>query len=91
MDDLVFLWKDGDPVQITNNLNLPRFTLEKFDTDYCNSKTNTGIVLVSSVLQGIVRLKIRIYGIHVYNTLHLYVKQFVKGSVHQGTEKKLPR
>ncbi|XP_055640472.1 glutamate-gated chloride channel isoform X5 [Toxorhynchites rutilus septentrionalis] len=40
--DLVFLWKEGDPVQVVKNLHLPRFTLEKFLTDYCNSKTNTG-------------------------------------------------
>ncbi|KAF0754042.1 glutamate-gated chloride channel-like isoform X2, partial [Aphis craccivora] len=40
-DDLVFLWKEGDPVQVVKNLHLPRFTLEKFLTDYCNSKTNT--------------------------------------------------
>lgn len=42
--DLVFLWKEGDPVQVVKNLHLPRFTLEKFLTDYCNSKTNTGTV-----------------------------------------------
>lgn len=41
-DDLVFLWKDGDPVQVVKNLHLPRFTLQKYHTDYCNSKTNTG-------------------------------------------------
>jgi len=29
-------------VQVVKNLHLPRFTLEKFLTDYCNSKTNTG-------------------------------------------------
>ncbi|XP_062559934.1 glutamate-gated chloride channel isoform X3 [Armigeres subalbatus] len=40
--DLVFLWKEDDPVQVVKNLHLPRFTLEKFLTDYCNSKTNTG-------------------------------------------------
>ncbi|XP_011498643.1 PREDICTED: glutamate-gated chloride channel isoform X3 [Ceratosolen solmsi marchali] len=40
--DLVFLWKEGDPVQVVKNLHLPRFTLEKYLTDYCNSKTNTG-------------------------------------------------
>lgn len=38
----MFLWKEGDPVQVVKNLHLPRFTLEKFLTDYCNSKTNTG-------------------------------------------------
>ncbi|XP_045110005.1 glutamate-gated chloride channel-like isoform X2 [Portunus trituberculatus] len=41
-EDLVFLWREGDPVQITQNLHLPRFTLEKFMTEYCNSNTNTG-------------------------------------------------
>lgn len=46
-DDLVFLWKEGDPVQVVKNLHLPRFTLEKFLTDYCNSKTNTGCVFYS--------------------------------------------
>lgn len=43
MDDLVFLWKEGGaPVQITPKLSLSRFTLLKFKTDYCTSKTNTG-------------------------------------------------
>ncbi|KAF0301780.1 Glutamate-gated chloride channel [Amphibalanus amphitrite] len=41
-DDLIFVWKEGDPVQIDDGLHLPRFTLEKFQTAYCNSKTNTG-------------------------------------------------
>ncbi|XP_022238851.1 glutamate-gated chloride channel-like [Limulus polyphemus] len=41
-DDLVFLWKVDDPVQVTKNLHLPRFTLEKYNTEYCTSKTNTG-------------------------------------------------
>ncbi|RXG69152.1 Glycine receptor subunit alpha-3 [Armadillidium vulgare] len=40
-EDLIFLWREGDPVQVTQNLHLPRFTLEKFETKYCNSKTNT--------------------------------------------------
>lgn len=41
-EDLVFIWKKGDPVQVTKNLHLPRFTLEKFQTTYCTSRTNTG-------------------------------------------------
>lgn len=41
-DDLIFVWKKGDPVQIEDKLHLPRFSLEKFETAYCNSKTNTG-------------------------------------------------
>jgi anionic glutamate receptor len=53
--DLVFLWKEGDPVQVVKNLHLPRFTLEKFLTDYCNSKTNTGKIMsvgINVVIQG---------------------------------------
>ena len=42
-DDLIFLWRAGDPVQVAKKLQLPRFALEKFITDSCNSKTNTGI------------------------------------------------
>lgn len=41
-DDLVFLWRRDDPVQITKNLMLPRFALERSATATCNSKTNTG-------------------------------------------------
>ncbi|XP_076336041.1 glutamate-gated chloride channel-like [Tachypleus tridentatus] len=41
-EDLKFEWKEGDPVQVTKNLHLPRFTLEKYLTNYCTSKTNTG-------------------------------------------------
>ena len=41
-EDVVFLWKEGDPVQITSKLNLSRFTLLKYFTEYCTSKTNTG-------------------------------------------------
>nr|WMV64442.1 glutamate-gated chloride channel subunit [Pardosa pseudoannulata] len=41
-EDLVFLWKKEDPVQLVKTLHLPRFTLEAFLTDYCTSKTNTG-------------------------------------------------
>lgn len=41
-EDLVFLWRAGDPVQVAPNMQLPRFALEKFKTDSCNSITNTG-------------------------------------------------
>jgi len=41
-DDLIYRWKKDNPVQIAPNLNLPRFKLERFSTNYCNSKTNTG-------------------------------------------------
>ncbi|GFT55023.1 glutamate-gated chloride channel [Nephila pilipes] len=44
-EDLVFLWKKDEPVQLVKTLHLPRFTLEAFLTDYCSSRTNTGIDL----------------------------------------------
>ena len=40
--DLIFKWKQQDPVQVTSDLHLPRFALEQFTTDYCDSQTNTG-------------------------------------------------
>ncbi|OXA43920.1 Glutamate-gated chloride channel [Folsomia candida] len=41
-EDLIFKWKPLDPVQVTSDLHLPRFALEEFTTDYCDSMTNTG-------------------------------------------------
>ncbi|XP_035205260.1 glutamate-gated chloride channel-like, partial [Stegodyphus dumicola] len=41
-DDLVFLWKRDDPVQVTKNLHMSKFTLNSFFTDHCKSRTNTG-------------------------------------------------
>ena len=41
--DLVYIWKEIDPVQIVKDLNLPRFKLEQFQTTYCNTITNTGL------------------------------------------------
>ncbi|XP_059082923.1 glutamate-gated chloride channel-like [Tigriopus californicus] len=40
--DLQYIWKTLEPVQIVKDLHLPRFTLEKYISDYCNIKTNTG-------------------------------------------------
>ena len=45
--DLVYIWKEIDPVQIVKDLNLPRFKLEQFQTTYCNTITNTGKSLFS--------------------------------------------
>jgi hypothetical protein len=44
-DDLVYKWKDVDPVQIVPGLHLPRFTLEQYKSAYCNVITNTGLSL----------------------------------------------
>ncbi|KAF8791317.1 Glutamate-gated chloride channel like protein [Argiope bruennichi] len=43
-EDLIFEWKEFDPVQISKNVvaSLPKFTMDSFRTDYCTSKTNTG-------------------------------------------------
>ncbi|KAG1670324.1 Glutamate-gated chloride channel [Nymphon striatum] len=40
-EDMVLLWKQEDPVQIKQPLHLPRFTLERYYTTYCQSKTKT--------------------------------------------------
>jgi len=41
--DLVFLWSRDKPVQVNENLKLPRFTLEQYTIGECNSNTTTGI------------------------------------------------
>jgi len=41
-DDLIYQWKEKDPVQVVPNLHLPRFTLEQYKSAYCDVITNTG-------------------------------------------------
>jgi anionic glutamate receptor len=41
-DDIILLWKEGDPVQVSKNLKLSEFVLQKHITSYCTSRTNTG-------------------------------------------------
>lgn len=41
-DDLKFIWKKDNPVQINQPLTLPRFTLETYGTAFCTSRTATG-------------------------------------------------
>ncbi len=41
-DDITYLWERKDPVQIPKGLSLPRFSIEKYSSSYCNVKTNTG-------------------------------------------------
>ena len=45
-EDLIFQWKRTDPVQVAKNMHLPRFMLERYEADYCNSVTNTGTCVV---------------------------------------------
>lgn len=42
-EDVIFAWKNFDPIQITSELHLPQFSLQNFSTDYCDSHTNTGV------------------------------------------------
>jgi hypothetical protein len=42
-EDLVFEWKEEDPVQVTRQLALHEFSLDSYQTNYCTSKTNTGM------------------------------------------------
>jgi len=41
-DDLIYQWKEKDPVQVVPGLHLPRFTLEQYKSAYCDVITNTG-------------------------------------------------
>ncbi|XP_053212603.1 glutamate-gated chloride channel-like [Panonychus citri] len=64
-EDLIFQWKEGDPVQVTNNLHLPRFTLQKFLTLNCTSSTNTGFYSCIEV-NLIFKREFSYYLIHIY-------------------------
>ena len=41
-DDLIFQWKHSNPVQVAPKMHLPRFMLEHYEADTCDSVTNTG-------------------------------------------------
>lgn len=41
-DDLVYLWKDDNPVQLGPGIQLPTFIIAKLASDYCNVITSTG-------------------------------------------------
>ena len=43
-DDLIYKWKEKDPVQVVPGLHLPRFTLEQYKSAYCDVVTNTGMI-----------------------------------------------
>ena len=42
VDDIMYVWKEGSPIQVSANLWIPLFTMEKYLTSYCSSTTNTG-------------------------------------------------
>ena len=49
---LIYKWKNVDPVQIVPGLHLPRFTLEQYKSAYCHVITNTGgLILFIIVIQ----------------------------------------
>lgn len=56
-DDIIFKWKARDPIQVTSELHLRGFSLEKFTTDYCDSTTNTGNFAKLKILKFLVLLK----------------------------------
>nr|UOV21284.1 glutamate-gated chloride channel, GluCl4 [Ixodes ricinus] len=41
-ESLAFLWKEGDPVQVTKTLYTPEYTLERFRTEYADEALSTG-------------------------------------------------
>ena len=45
-DDLIYKWKEKDPVQVVPGLHLRRFTLEQYKSAYCDVITNTGKYII---------------------------------------------
>nr|UOV21283.1 glutamate-gated chloride channel, GluCl3 [Ixodes ricinus] len=41
-ESLAYVWKEGDPVQVTKTLYTPEYTLEWFRTEYCDVVMSTG-------------------------------------------------
>lgn len=41
-NDIVFVWKNENPVQVSKNIYLPKFRMQQTTHDYCTSRTNTG-------------------------------------------------
>uniref|UniRef100_A0A7E4VG71 Ig-like domain-containing protein n=1 Tax=Panagrellus redivivus TaxID=6233 RepID=A0A7E4VG71_PANRE len=68
MDDIEYLWKEDDPVQLKGGLesSLPSFELNNVSTTYCTSKTNTGVY---SCLRTVLRLQRQFS----YYLLQLYI------------------
>ena len=56
----MYKWKDVDPVQIVPGLHLPRFTLEQYKSAYCNVITNTGQLVINTLLHIIAMLAVSI-------------------------------
>ncbi|XP_077499095.1 glutamate-gated chloride channel-like isoform X1 [Amblyomma americanum] len=41
-EDIVFVWRQGDNVQVARDIHIQQFTATKFLTGYCTTKTTTG-------------------------------------------------
>ena len=55
MNDLIYHWKDQNPVQMVANLSLPGgFKMDGFNNKNCDVKTATGTVVRLSSTAGIV-------------------------------------
>ena len=47
--DVEYVWKDGNPVQLANNLSLPGgFKLGAFGSEYCDVVTATGKKVIAA-------------------------------------------
>ena len=51
MNDLIYKWKEANPVQMVANLSLPGgFKMDSFDNKNCDVKTATGKILFTMTL-----------------------------------------
>ncbi|XP_014666256.1 PREDICTED: LOW QUALITY PROTEIN: glutamate-gated chloride channel-like [Priapulus caudatus] len=70
-DDIIFLWKQNDPIQKKSGLELPSFTLgDEITTTYCTSNTNTGAY---SCIKGTLELTRQFS----YYLLQLYIPSYM--------------
>jgi len=72
-EELVYNWKNTDPIQVSKSLNLPNFILKKFTPRDCTSKTNTGEYSCMSV-DLVFERKSNAYFLQIYIPLIMLVK-----------------
>jgi len=65
-DDVVLMWKEGDPVQVSRNARVPNFSLERHTTDYCTSKSSNGEQYSCIVAHLHLRREVSLYVIQIF-------------------------
>ena len=51
MEQIQLKWSTGNKLEISDNLELPQFSLEKTETKYCTKSYSTGTIISSVSLE----------------------------------------